>query len=73
MEGKPFNTAKIVKGMFCLDCGWPIVHICCNDGMGQIDPYCTWDYWAYCSNKTCVNHVGQGWDQEDPSFSFRQP
>jgi hypothetical protein len=51
----------------CRDCGWPIVDaICGNSEVGWGDG--TWDYWAYCSNKTCEHHDGKGYEQEDPEW-----
>ncbi len=57
------NTARL-RGE-CVDCGWPVIDACCNDGFldGMKDkhgePEC-WDWWLYCSNKGCKNHRGEG-------------
>lgn len=68
MEPKINNTARVAKGFYCKTCGWPIIHACCNDGMAEQEPYCHSDYWAYCSNKTCVNHAGEDWSLMTPDF-----
>lgn len=67
------DSAKMCKNAFCKACGWPVVHVCCNDGMFNTPPYAEWDWWGYCSNKTCVKHEGEGWDQSDPDFMYRAP
>lgn len=67
------NTAKILQGAECAECKWPIISVCCNDGMAQTEPYSHSDYWAYCSNKTCQHHVGESLDQFDPDFVIRIP
>lgn len=53
-------NASIIQNHKCKDCGWPVLNILCNDGMGKQEPYASWDWWYYCSNKTCVNHEGEG-------------
>ncbi|ENZ79612.1 hypothetical protein M3795_16810 [Ralstonia pickettii] len=68
MKAKPLNTASIAPNLFCNSCGWPIIHACCNDEMSN-EPWGT-DYWGYCSNKGCVNHDGQAWDQDGLDFAF---
>lgn len=70
MKAKPDNTATISKNLFCKECGWPVVHVCCNDGMSE-KPWGT-DWWGYCSNKSCKHHDGEEWWQDDPSFTFRE-
>jgi hypothetical protein len=60
-EPKPYNTASLVEDMYCKDCGWPVIHACCNGGMETMEPYKIYDYWAYCSNKACKNHEGEDW------------
>ena len=52
----------------CRDCSWPVVDACCNDGLAVTEPYCDWDWWIYCSNPTCVNHVGEGVFQNNPEW-----
>lgn len=67
---RPSNTASIVKDGFCKACGWPVVHVCCNDAIPGVDPLP--DYWGYCSNKGCANHAGEEWGMDgDPEFMFR--
>jgi hypothetical protein len=67
-EAKPHNTASIWPNLFCRACGWPIIHACCNDEMGE-EPW-GGDYWAYCSNKGCENHAGED-ALYPPDFTFR--
>jgi hypothetical protein len=68
---KPFNTASLAVNTYCKNCGWPVIHVCCNDGMSVQEPYKSADWWGYCSNKTCENHAGREWGQSDPEFIFR--
>lgn len=69
MEAKPINTASIAHGLFCKACGWPVIHVCCNDEMGA-PPWGNGDWWGYCANKGCKNHEGAAWDQSTPDFAF---
>lgn len=42
----------------CGSCGYPVI------GTQATEPTC--DYWWYCSNKACMNHIGtQHGDQEE--------
>jgi hypothetical protein len=66
-EPRKHNGATLCHDLFCKDCGWPVIHACCNDEMKKFE--C--DYWGYCSNKGCKNHEGEEWDQFDPEFSYR--
>ncbi len=59
------NNIVILQNSKCRDCGWPIIDMCCND---QIPPYDEWDWWQYCSNKSCKNHFGEGVFQNTPDF-----
>ncbi|ANA49457.1 hypothetical protein BI049_gp103 [Salmonella phage vB_SnwM_CGG4-1] len=52
----------------CKDCKWPVVFSLCNDGMMDTPPYNAWDWWLYCSNKTCKNHAGEGFFQYTPEW-----
>ena len=61
-EGTP---ATILQKYYCGDCGWPIVDACCNfDYKDSLE----WDWWYYCSNKSCKNHDGEGVFQVDPEW-----
>lgn len=51
-------NASMRRGHICKCCGWPVVYVLCNDGMGKIKPYADSDWWAYCANKTCEKHSG---------------
>ena len=53
-------TAKIVENIFCLKCGWPVIHACCNDEFIKFKDAKNWDWWLYCSNKGCEKHNGEG-------------
>lgn len=54
------NTASIIHNANCSDCGWPIVHVCCNHPFTDFKDSKNWDYWIYCSNKSCSHHEGEG-------------
>lgn len=60
-------TASILKNAYCKACNWPIIDVVCNDEMSS-GVYGKWDWWQYCSNKGCKNHVGEGVFQNDPEF-----
>jgi hypothetical protein len=52
------DSITVLKEYHCKECGWPVIDVCCNWGIcpdGEM-----WDYWQYCSNKMCKNHVGEG-------------
>lgn len=71
MKQKKDSTASIVEHSYCADCGWPLIHACCND---EFDDFankkgeCA-DYWLYCSNKGCKNHEGEGFLQKWPEWA----
>lgn len=58
-------NAKMLESQKCKDCGWPVVYTLNNGGMGIKEPYANWDWWYYCSNKTCQNHEGEGVFQDN--------
>lgn len=60
--------AKTLSSCRCKECHWPVVSTLCNDGMGVHQPYAEWDWWYYCSNKTCINHHGNGVFQDTPKW-----
>lgn len=64
----PYQTVKILEGCFCNNCGWPVIFVCCNGEMASNKPYSEWDWWNYCSNKTCINHTGKGVFQNKPEW-----
>jgi len=68
MEYKDRNTASISGKIFCKDCGWPVIHACCNDEFRNFKDAYQWDWWYYCSNKGCQNHDGEGVFQNDPDW-----
>ncbi|QQG32311.1 hypothetical protein CkP1_0118 [Citrobacter phage CkP1] len=57
----------ITKGR-CAVCHWPVISALCNDGMSKVNPYNRFDWWYYCSNKTCQHHKGEGVFQYDPEW-----
>jgi hypothetical protein len=59
------DTAAMLIGFKCRECGWPVVDACCNSSPA---PWDGWDWWYYCSNKGCRNHVGEGVFQETPEW-----
>jgi len=70
---REYETASLPSDMYCKNCGWPIVSACCNDEFRNFKDAGTQDYWAYCSNKGCVNHDGEGWLEYDPDWMGRIP
>jgi hypothetical protein len=54
------SCASICEGYHCKDCGWPVIDACCNDRFTEYKDAAQWDWWMYCSNKGCKNHVGEG-------------
>lgn len=61
------NNAKMIEYQ-CKTCKWPVISTLCNDGMMTTPPYSEWDWWMYCSNKTCEHHQGEGYFQDTPDF-----
>lgn len=62
------NTATILDGKECKDCGWPVIDACCNDEFKDFKDARRWDWWNYCSNKGCKNHDGEGIFQFTPDW-----
>lgn len=65
MKQKIHSTASMMEA-HCVNCGWPIIHACCNDEMSDFSESESGDiqdYWIYCSNKGCKNHTGSETDQ----------
>jgi hypothetical protein len=62
MVKENYDTASILEGCHCKECGWPVVDVCCNDNFldGVKGEDNCWDWWYYCSNKGCTNHNGEG-------------
>lgn len=50
--------AEIWEDYYCADCGSAIVELHCRHA--DIKPYSEWDWWVYCSNPICENHIGEG-------------
>jgi len=69
-KAKIDNTATINNKLFCKDCGWPIVSVCCNDEFKKFKDASEWDWWYYCSNKGCKNHDGEGVFQSKTKWVF---
>lgn len=59
MDKVEYSSASI-SGKHCTDCGWPVVEVCCNGNFLDKISEDVWDWWVYCSNKSCVNHEGEG-------------
>lgn len=64
------DTAKIMKKRHCSECGWPVVTACANDEFGTYENAVEFDYWAYCSNKGCSWHKGEGYYSGDEFPEF---
>ena len=62
------ETASISGFNNCKSCGWPIVHVCCNGTFQNFKDAESYDYWMYCSNKSCKNHDGEGISQSYPEW-----
>jgi hypothetical protein len=65
---KKDNTASFLRHKHCKDCGWKIIHACCNDEFQNFNGNKTYDYWVYCSNKGCKNHNGEDYSQFLPDW-----
>lgn len=65
------STASIIEDEHCKDCGWPVVHACCNDEFNNFKDADTWDWWMYCTNKGCKNHEGEGVFQDWPEWVIK--
>lgn len=65
-----YDTARFYKH-HCGDCGWPVLHVCTNAAMGEVEPYKGWDWWNYCTNKACKNHEGEGVFQHSPDWVIK--
>lgn len=50
-----------MPGNVCKDCGYPIVDVLCNHPFSEYSDAKNFDYWVYCSNKSCKNHDGAGY------------
>lgn len=72
MEPVKYDTITIMKKAYCRNCGWPIISVCCNGSFQNFKDAKNWDWWAYCSNKGCKNHDGEGVSQDDPEWIERQ-
>lgn len=67
-------SAAIVKDTYCKDCRFPIVFVCCNSTMQDFaikQSGSMWDWWYYCSNKGCKNHIGEGIWQNTPDWIYK--
>jgi hypothetical protein len=67
-EPRRRDSAEVLANHFCKACGWPIIFVCCNDGMGEHPPFAGNDWWYYCANKTCQHHTGEGVFQSQPEW-----
>ena len=64
------TNSGIVEGKECKDCGYAIIYVCCNAALATTKPYSDYEWWHYCSNKTCHNHNGVGVSQDEPQPDF---
>lgn len=64
------STSSIMKRCYCAACGWPVVHACVNDEFVDFvqQQGIESDWWAYCTNKGCVNHAGEDYFQCPPEW-----
>lgn len=55
------HQISFLQNAHCSVCGYPVIDACCNAPFtdfikdGQL-----YDYWQYCTNKSCVHHEGDG-------------
>ena len=63
-----YDNIMLLNDSHCKDCGWPILAAACNGSMAKLLPYSSFDFWIYCSNKACCNHVGVGETQFPAPF-----
>lgn len=54
------NQATISNHV-CKDCGYPVIDVLCNLPFSEYSNAKNFDYWSYCSNKSCKNHDGAGY------------
>ena len=54
------EQVKILGGCECRKCGYPIVFALSNPPFNNFKDSAEFDYWYYCSNKSCDNHGGEG-------------
>ncbi|MGS1687102.1 hypothetical protein GHT72_028275 (plasmid) [Klebsiella pneumoniae] len=66
-DGFQLANAHIIEKVRCRDCHFPLI---CVMNITK-PPYDEWDWWIYCSNKTCKNHEGEGKFQNTPDFVER--
>lgn len=62
MHKADYDTITILEKCWCKECGWPVIDACCN---WDYEKSKGWDWWVYCSNKSCKNHEGEGSFQND--------
>ena len=62
------TEAKMKEHANCDWCGWPVVSAYCNGSFCDFKDAAQWDWWFYCSNKSCKNHDGEGVFQDDPDW-----
>jgi hypothetical protein len=67
------DNARVYEGCHCRDCGWPIISAVCSGSFADFEDAANWDWWMYCSNKSCVNHRGVGVFQDWPKWIVRDP
>lgn len=77
LQPSPVPATHPVEGVtehgHCKDCGYAVISVCCNEGdWQQLAAGREWDWWMYCTNKTCTNHAGVGYFQTDPTFLDRK-
>ncbi len=58
----------LYKDFHCHACGWPVVFACNNEGFCMSPAHNMWDWWVYCSKKSCENHSGEGIFQDLPDW-----
>jgi hypothetical protein len=62
------DCVDILEKAHCNDCGWSIINVCCNGSFNKFEDADKWDWWLYCSNKSCKNHHGEGVFQSWPDW-----
>lgn len=61
------KDVSVYRGCSCKECGEIIIFQANNT---QIARFEGWDWFVYCANKECENHVGEGIFQDTPAWVF---
>ena len=69
IKAEPENDGRSWISGYCKDCGYNVIVTQPNS-----EKYPAADYWWYCSNKQCKNHLGEHTgDMEHPNWRMKIP